>query len=500
MSPSRKHSNPDRAHWFALTVFLIALMIYLRTLAPTITWRNDGADSGDLVTAVFTGGIPHPPGYPLYTLIAAGFARLPVGEPAFGVGIFSALAAALASALMFYAARAMQSSLVDETMRNSIAALAALALAFAPAFWSQATIAEVNAFSVLLVAGLLAVLFSTHARRLELAAFIFGVGAAHHLTILLLVPMAWWLLQDAPRTRAQIFRAIALFIAPLWFYLALPLRAAMNPPINWGNPQTLENFWWVVSAAPYQKYLFGLAPAAMLERVVAAPRLLFDQFNIWGVALGIWGLTEMGYGIERDNRKRGGALLIGMALIVGYAAIYGSRDSHVYLLFAYILFAPAIAAGIGNVLAQLAARWAYAGILIAFLLLPMFNVGTNFRTMDLSQERGAYSYAESIFRTTPNDAVIIADGDEHLFALWYYRYAIAGESSRVVIISPGLLQFDWYVAQIRQAIPASNARLASIIEQSIAGNRRVYATARINELSEYVLREQGNLFIIERKR
>jgi hypothetical protein len=193
-------------------------------------------------------------------------------------------------------------------------------------------------------------------------------------------------------------------------------------------------------------------------------------------------------------------LLIGMALIVGYAAVYGTRDSHIYLLFAFMLFAPAIAFGIGDVIARFQPRWAYAGLSIAFLLLPVFNLAANFRALDLSQDRGAYAYAESIFRAMPDDAVIIADGDEHLFALWYYRYAIAGKSSRVVIVSPGLLQFDWYAAQIRQSMPVSDARLTSIIEQSIAGNRTVYATARFDELSEYAFREYDNLFIVERKR
>lgn len=487
-------------HWFALAIFLIALIIYLRTLAPTITWRNDGADSGDLVTAAFTGGIPHPPGYPLYTLIVSLFARLPVGEPAFGGGIFSALTAASAIALIFFAARATLSTLGDETLRDSVAAIAALVLAFAPAFWSQAIIAEVNAFSALLVASLLVVLFSINPHRLELAMLIFGIGAAHHWTILLLAPMAWWLLKNISWTGAQIMRAVALFIAPLLVYLVLPLRAATNPPVNWGNPQTLENFWWVVSAAPYQPYLFGLAPAAMLERVAAVPRLLFNQFNIGGGALGIWGLAQMVSSAENQNRRRGGGLLIGITLIVAYAAVYGSRDSYIYLLFAYILFAPAIALGIADVLTRLNTRWGYAGLLVVFLLLPIFNLATNFRALDLSQERGAFTYAESIFRTIPNNAVIITDGDEHLFALWYYRYAIAGESSHVDIVSHELLQYDWYAAQIRQSMPVSDTRLTSIIDQSITGNRKVYATTHIGELAEYIFQPQENLFIIERQR
>jgi hypothetical protein len=43
---------------------ILAFAVYLRTLAPTIT----GEDSGELVTAAWTLGVPHAPGFPLYCL------------------------------------------------------------------------------------------------------------------------------------------------------------------------------------------------------------------------------------------------------------------------------------------------------------------------------------------------------------------------------------------------------------------------------------------------
>src|SRR5438046_1698489 len=54
-----------------------ALALYLPTLAPDLTWRAGGADGGDLITAAAQLGIPHPTGYPTYTLLAALFLRLP---------------------------------------------------------------------------------------------------------------------------------------------------------------------------------------------------------------------------------------------------------------------------------------------------------------------------------------------------------------------------------------------------------------------------------------
>jgi len=497
-----------KTHGLALMTLVAALVVYLRTLAPSITWRNGGADSGDLVTAAVVGGVPHPPGYPLYTLIASIFARLPASEPAFGVGLFSALSAAFAAVIIFYAARMLLSQMIDDQRwRDPSAFVAALALAFSPMFWSQATIAEVNAFSALLVAALLKFLFSTHRHRLEWVALVFGVGMTHHPTLLLFAPMAWWLLRHDAWTRAQKTRATLLFCAPLVFYLALPLRAAGNPPINWGNPQTLDGFWWSVTAAPYQKYFSSLGLPALLERIAAVPRFLFDQFNVVGAGLGLWGLTQVLSNPARRARRSGVALLLGMSAIVGYAALYGSRDSHIYLLFAFMLFALAIAAGIHDVLARLSPRWALAVMFVALLGLPIFNLAANFQSLDLSRDRVAYNYAQSIVAAVPNDAVILADGDEHLFALWYYRYAIAGATSDVLVVSRELLQYDWYYHQIRQtmsalpAIPPADfsARVRHVIDQSIASNRPVYTTSLGDWLAPYSVKPHGKVYAIERR-
>ena len=61
----------------ALLLFVVCFTAYYVTLAPTITWEHEGVDSGDLVTAAYTLGVAHPPGYPLFILLAKLFTSLP---------------------------------------------------------------------------------------------------------------------------------------------------------------------------------------------------------------------------------------------------------------------------------------------------------------------------------------------------------------------------------------------------------------------------------------
>ena len=72
----------DRLMWPSVTAGL-AMLVYLFTIAPDLTWANYGGDGGELITASVTLGIPHPPGYPLYLLAGKIASYLPVGTIAY---------------------------------------------------------------------------------------------------------------------------------------------------------------------------------------------------------------------------------------------------------------------------------------------------------------------------------------------------------------------------------------------------------------------------------
>src|SRR5436309_9083123 len=76
--------------WFAfgLTAFIIFLG-YWWTLAPDLTLE----DSGELATASMYAGVPHPPGYPVWTIYTWFFTRfVPISNIAYRVGLSSAVA------------------------------------------------------------------------------------------------------------------------------------------------------------------------------------------------------------------------------------------------------------------------------------------------------------------------------------------------------------------------------------------------------------------------
>ena len=80
----------------AAFVLVASLALYLYTLAPTVTL----VDSGELLLAVYSLGVAHPPGFPLYVLLAHTFSLLPFGNLATRIHLASALSAALAATMM----------------------------------------------------------------------------------------------------------------------------------------------------------------------------------------------------------------------------------------------------------------------------------------------------------------------------------------------------------------------------------------------------------------
>jgi 4-amino-4-deoxy-L-arabinose transferase-like glycosyltransferase len=110
---------------------LTSLTLYVHTLAPGLLY----GDSGEFQTLVYSLGMTHPTGYPVYLLLGRLFTLLPIGNQAWRVNLFSAVLAGLTVACVYLIVRLL-------TGWRLAAATAALTLAVAPLFWYFAVIAE----------------------------------------------------------------------------------------------------------------------------------------------------------------------------------------------------------------------------------------------------------------------------------------------------------------------------------------------------------------------
>ncbi|KKQ89288.1 MAG: hypothetical protein UT12_C0017G0009 [Candidatus Curtissbacteria bacterium GW2011_GWC2_38_9] len=121
-------------------LFAFTLIVYILTLSRSVYF----GDSGELIAAAYTLGIAHPPGYPLYTMLAHLFTYLPFGTLAFRVNLFSAVTSSLTVVVIYFICLKLTS--------NRLASISAsLFLAFSYLFWLYSLVAEVFSLHALFV-------------------------------------------------------------------------------------------------------------------------------------------------------------------------------------------------------------------------------------------------------------------------------------------------------------------------------------------------------------
>ena len=233
-------SKPDaffrRIDWTAFwSATAISFLVYFFTLGPSVGLE----DSGELATAADHLGVPHPPGYPFWSLCCWVFCRVfswvtYMGQPtpAWAVSLFSAVAGAFAAGCTAMLICRSGSDMLDSMdsdaterahlnkERNAIMGFAgglggALVFAFSPVEWSQSTIVEIYSLNALF---LMAVFLLSYRwmrkpsdKILWLTAFVFGLGLTNYQVLLMAaVPLAIIIMLKDIR----LFRDFALILIP----------------------------------------------------------------------------------------------------------------------------------------------------------------------------------------------------------------------------------------------------------------------------------------------
>lgn len=196
-----------RIDWLAFwSATIVSLLVYFITLGPSVTLE----DSGELAVAGDHLGVPHPPGYPIWTMCAWVFARVfswvtyrgqptPAWSISLMSGVFAALAAGLTAMLITRSASDMLRDAhegEDDYQQDQSDWLCwaggvagSLVFAFSPVMWSQATIVEVYTLNAFFLMWIFLLTYrwmrSPTDKVLWLTAFVFGLGLTNYQVLLL---------------------------------------------------------------------------------------------------------------------------------------------------------------------------------------------------------------------------------------------------------------------------------------------------------------------------
>ena len=539
-SKAARERNEETIPWFraelfcASAVFLVALLLYCCTLAPTVT----PTDSGELIVVARGLGIAHPPGVPLWIMLAHLASLVPLGNVAVRINFSSAFFAALASAMLTLVVAELiitasylpktkergarkktktADSAVDPVLIFAPAVGAGLLMAFSRTLWSYATIAEVYTLNTLLILTVFFLMLrwrrcivadqtnisspiTTHDSWLYAAALVFGLAlGVHHVTVGLILPALAILVYRTEglkffTSRRLLYAALISIAGLVAVYAYLPFAASRSPAINWGNPRSLQEIWWHVTGRQYRVFL-TFSPSIMGTQFVEFCRMLLREFGpAWfplSLVLAFAGLRSA----FRQDRTSFWFLFVIVMADLAYALSYEiAEDKDAYYLPTFI--SVAIAAGFGiRCLIQLNASKAtalqktYWVAAMAVLFTSATAFAANWPFNNRRHYFIAHDYAENLFSTIEPNGLLLTQ-DWQVAAPMFYEQEVEQRRSDVKVIDINLLRRSWYFDYLKRAHPdlveRSRNKIDAYLEDLKEWERDPGAFARSQPLTQKI--------------
>src|SRR3954454_3014278 len=493
-------------------VFLVALLVYTWTLAPTVTLT----DSGDLILAAYGLGVAHPPGFPLWVMLAHLASLVPAGSVAVRINFSSTVFAALACAMLTLVLSELLMTTSGAVARrrnkaarqsNTPSSNTGIFLTFAPALgagflmafsrtlWAYATITEVytlNALLILLVFFLVArwrrriietrndsnTASATHDTSIYAAAFVFGLAmGVHHVTVALTLPAIAVVVYRTQglkffASRRLLYAALISIGALIVVYSYLPWAASRSPAMNWGNPRSLQEIWWHITGRQYRVF-FSFSPAAMGTQFVEFCRMALREFGFAWLPLPLFlagaGLTSAR---KRDRTAFWFLLLIVLADLA-YALSYEiAEDKDAYYLPAFIAIAISAGFGIQWFIQVAASRrsgiWTSSvAAVTAVILTSATAFGANWPFNNRRHYFIADDYVENLFSTIAPNGLMLTE-DWQVASPMFYAQEIEQRRRDVKVVDVNLLRRSWYFDCLKHAHPDMIKRSREKIDPYVA--------------------------------
>ena len=448
MSGTGPTSSPLTDRVIGVAMFAAILTVYLRTMCPTLYW----GDCGELATAAYNLAITHPTGYPVWCLLAKTWTYLvPHGTIIWRLNTMSAFFGALAATCFFRSLRYWG-------LPRSIAVAAAGMLAFSFTLWQQSLFCETYSMTAFYTCLLLMLTARWNARGrttgdLRLLAIGYGFAMTNHQTNTLFLPgfVTFILWNDPqlrqlrdPSIRRRWLSILGPGMAPLLFYLYLPIRAMAKPPNSWGYPVTPYQVFYHITGRSYSNLMFHAPLKAVWSTLMQWALGLGREFHWVYIGVAAAGLAVLW---ARSERRPFAFLLTWiMVADIVYTINYFIYNQYIYFIPSYIVIATAGAIGLAAAWQMMERaiepnrRLAFANLGAACLMLaPVFQAVRHWHFDDLSQNWTCYDYARNLLSTMPRGSLVVDNGkDTSAFTIGYLQ-SVESYRTDVTLIRRGTL-------------------------------------------------------------
>ena len=476
----------------AVGTALVAFIIYMLTLAPSVSFW----DSGEYITCSWVAGIPHPPGVPFFVLMGRVSTILFFFIPSIAarVNLMCALAGTATIGLMArLIQRWCQRMHLEKWLYRPVSVAGGLLAAFSYTVWRNNNATETYA-----MAGLLAVMIlwvfdiwlerrlhgKPAGRQLLLTGYLMTLSIGNHLSALIVVlPIIAMYVLYAIRRKAFEWRNpgfivtfMALMILAFSIHLYMPLRAIQNPEINETNPCKWSEFKEALERKQYGQVSILNRKGPFQEQLG-----LFQEYLSWQMgkpaswvgpmgAFGgaVWAFMWLALAVlaatglyAMGARRKDLLVLVGLTFFMASFAfvVYLNfktgpegtmsgevRERDYFFSASFIFFAALSMMGAGYLFkgAKTAVAQKSAWLLLLF---PLTALIANWHMCDRSGDYVARDYGINLLESCPENAVIITNGDNDTFPLWFAQ-GVLGVRKDVIISNLSLMNTRWYMRQL----------------------------------------------------
>jgi hypothetical protein len=415
-----------------------------------------GGDSGEFATLLATGGVAHPPGFPLYVMLLRVFHFVPAQSPAHAAALLRAVTATVTVYVLTRAARLYGASLEAAAVASAIFASAALT-------WKLATHAEVFSQAALFAALVLLVsapeLQLPGARRAGLLGLIAGLSLATHLALAFLAPIGLYAfaraLRDGPRASRTLLAGVLGLILGLSPYLYILISARTADPLHawiWGEPTNLPGLVDHFRRADYGTFKLDAGvtkpePLAHVSRFgIAAVTQFLGLPLITLAALILW-VKRAKRTALRDHGAVTALAASFFALGVGFIGLFnrplvGIGPSIVERFYVLPMVPLTVLGALSLSFLVPTIFERVTGILLPFLTLASGFALSAHPVREYTRPTVQY-YVDNVLAYVPQGTVLMGDGD-HLVAGFLYGLRAQKQRNDVEFVSIQLLSADWY--------------------------------------------------------
>jgi hypothetical protein len=498
----------------ASLVALGALTLYVLTLAPTTQYW----DASEYITAAHALGIPHPPGSPLFVILAHAWGLLPLGtDYARRINLFAAVTSAASAGLWFLIGeRWLRAIVASATRRRIVAAAGAVVGATTFTVWNQSVVNEkVYTPSVLTIALVLWLVVRwadqpASTRRdhyLVLVVYLLTLTATNHLMGVLAAPAVLvYVLCTEPRAllRPRFLIAAAVVVAVgTSVNLFIPIRAHLDPYLNQGEATTWPALKAVLAREQFGKPsvfdnpMYPPGPDNPGHTLVLYGQQLLNyvQYFTWqfgrdllpgmqralAVLFGILGFVGARRHWRAERRAAFAMTTLMLTLTValvfylnfkwGYSQAYSGRglehevrERDYFFIASFAAWGVWVGMGIATLMewideALVARAAAPAPVRVwapsaLVLLLGLVPLAGNRLTASRSRETLARDYAHDVLQSVDPYALVVTAGDNDTFPLWYAQ-EVDGVRRDVSVLVLSLANTGWYLRQLQRRAPVT---------------------------------------------